>query len=505
MAERRRSTATTAFGTGSRESHDASAFYARFTPPILSDDTEINHLAPSQLAEQAVLGNATDMGAVLPDKSVALVVTSPPYFVGKEYEDEVLRAAKDSEPLAEVPASYREYLDMLHAVFAECTRVLEPGGRIAVNVANLGRKPYRSLSSDVIRVLEDLGLLLRGEIIWQKGKSTSGSCAWGSFKSPANPVLRDTTERVIVASKGRFDRALSQEERRKRGLPHVASTNNDEFVEATRDVWEIDAESARRVGHPAPFPVDLPLKLIDLYTYEGDLVLDPFMGSGSTLVAAKRANRVGVGFDLDPEYVDLARARLADTRTRPTYRALEADVIELPGIEVPEADHTLEHFQARAHREGKKAQDIARQVLEEAGFTVLREQPKLGKLGIQFNFEVTNDQAEGNQWFVDVSGAFTTVRPGLMRTDTLWKSLGRAHVLTSAEPTARVLIVTSNLPKPGSEGDKALRAVGPKSIFDVVEMFSRDDVVRLNRYAKIAGEVPEAGFWSEDEIDRWFT
>ncbi|MGI9603139.1 MAG: DNA-methyltransferase, partial [Acidimicrobiales bacterium] len=321
-------------------------------------------------------------------------------------------------------------------------------------------------------------------------------------KSPANPVLRDTTERVIVASKGRFDRALSQEERRKRGLPHLASTNNDEFVEATRDVWEIDAESARRVGHPAPFPVDLPLKLIDLYTYEGDLVLDPFMGSGSTLVAAKRANRVGVGFDLDPEYVDLARERLAQAHTRPMYRGLEADEIELPGLEVPEADHTVEHFQARAYREGKKAQDIARLVLEDAGFTVLREQPKLSKLGIQFNFEVTNDQAEGNQWFVDVSGAFTTVRPGLMRTDTLWKSLGRAHVLTSAEPTARVLIVTSNLPKPGSEGDKALRAVGPKSIFDVVEMFSKDDVVRLNRYAKVAGDRPEPGFWSEAEIER---
>ena len=96
-------------------------------------------------------------------------------------------------------------------------RVLEPGGRIAVNVANLGRKPYRSLSSDVMRILEDLGLLLRGEIIWQKGKSTSGSCAWGSFRSPANPVLRDITERVIVASKGRFDRARSQEERKCRG------------------------------------------------------------------------------------------------------------------------------------------------------------------------------------------------------------------------------------------------------------------------------------------------
>jgi site-specific DNA-methyltransferase (adenine-specific) len=141
--------------------------------------------------------------------------------------------------------------------------------------------------------------LLRGEIIWQKGKTTSGSCAWGSFKSPANPVLRDTTERVIVASKGRFDRALSQEERRERGLPHVASTNNDEFVEATRDVWEIDAESARRVGHPAPFPIDLPLKLIDLYTYEGTrslhgLGLHPGRGQAGQPDRGRLRSRSGV-------------------------------------------------------------------------------------------------------------------------------------------------------------------------------------------------------------------
>ena len=140
------------------------------------------------------------------------MVTSPPYFAGKRYEEELERDG--------VPASYLEYLELLREVFAECVRTLEPGGRIAVNVANLGRKPYRSLSADVIRILEDdLGLLLRGEIIWQKGEGASGSCAWGSFRSASNPVLRDLTERVIVASKGRFDRALSVKERAKRGLP----------------------------------------------------------------------------------------------------------------------------------------------------------------------------------------------------------------------------------------------------------------------------------------------
>ena len=103
-------------------------------------------------------------------------------------------------------------------MFAECARKLEPGGRIAVNVANLGRKPYRSLSADVIHILQDdLNLLLRGEVIWRKGEGAAGNCAWGSFRNAANPVLRDITERVIIASKGRFDRAKSRAERERRG------------------------------------------------------------------------------------------------------------------------------------------------------------------------------------------------------------------------------------------------------------------------------------------------
>ena len=158
-------------------------------------------------------------------------------------------------------------------------RKLEPGGRIAVNVANLGRKPYRSLSADVIRILQDdLGLLLRGELIWQKGEGASGSCAWGSFRSAANPVLRDLTERVVVASKGRFDRARSVKQRAAEGLPHESTLMTDDFMALTLDVWSIPPESARRVGHPAPFPVELPEQLIRLYTFADDLVLDPVHG-----------------------------------------------------------------------------------------------------------------------------------------------------------------------------------------------------------------------------------
>ncbi|MBO0886968.1 MAG: site-specific DNA-methyltransferase, partial [Acidimicrobiales bacterium] len=232
----------------------------------------------------------------VPDGSVALVVTSPPYFAGKAYEEELEREG--------VPGSYLEYLRLLSDVFGECSHKLEPGGRIAVNVANLGRKPYRSLSADVIRILQDdLGLLLRGELIWQKGEGASGSCAWGSFRSAANPVLRDITERVIIASKGRFDRARTVKQRRNEGLPHESTLMTEDFMALTLDLWSIPPESARRVGHPAPFPIELPEQLIRLYTFSDDLVLDPFMGSGSALVAAARLGRRYVGYDVDPDYV----------------------------------------------------------------------------------------------------------------------------------------------------------------------------------------------------------
>ena len=245
------------------------------------------------------------MGAV-ENGSVALVVTSPPYFAGKQYEEEVEREG--------VPSSYLEYLALLQDVFAECVRKLEPGGRMAVNIANLGRKPYRSLSADVIRILQDdLGLLLRGELIWQKGEGASGSCAWGSFRSAANPVLRDITERVVVASKGRFDRARSVKHRAAEGLPSESTLMTEDFMALTLDLWEIPPESARRVGHPAPFPVELPEHLIRLYTYKDDLVLDPFMGSGSALVAAARLGRRYIGYDLDEAYVAIARQRVAES------------------------------------------------------------------------------------------------------------------------------------------------------------------------------------------------
>ena len=513
---RKGATATQAFGAGRRESHDASEFYARFNPPVISDDETVNPLpdpASVGLSDWYVNGDARNM-TLVPDNSVALVVTSPPYFVGKEYEQAVVG---DRDRAQAIPESYLDFLQMLRDIFSECWRVLEPGGRIAINVANLGRKPYRSLSADVINILQDdLGMLLRVEIIWHKAEGASGSLAWGSYRSATNPVLRDITERVIIASKGRFDRAVKPAKRETAGLPHRSSVSADEFMEATLDVWRIDPESARRVGHPAPFPVELPRRLIDLYTFEGDVVLDPFLGSGSTVVAAARTGRVGVGFDLDPDYVELTRERVTAEEARTRHRAVESAGDEpLPLLQVPEnIDERVEHFQARATKEGKKAQDLAKEVLSDAGFEIIAEKVKVKGAGLQYNFEIA-DEAGEYRYYVDMSGAFTSSRPGLMRTDTLWKMLGRANVLKTTHPDTRLLVLTSHLPRKSSEGDRAMRAVGPWAIFDAIEIFDdpgdglfADDadvtnaagVERLRRYARLGAAEPLPGFWTPDDI-----
>lgn len=300
----RPATTTSEFGSGKRESHDATAFYGRFAAPRISSDDRIQ---PPVVVDHLFLGDAREMtDEQVADGSVALMVTSPPYFAGKEYEIDLAAG--------HVPSSYVEYLQMLRDVLAVCVEKLEPGGRMAVNVANLGRKPYRSLSADVVGLLQDdLGLLLRGEVIWQKARGAGGSCAWGSYRSAQNPVLRDVTERVIIASKGRFDRAVKRDERESSGLPHESTIATEEFLEATIDVWEIGSESATRVGHPAPFPVALPRRLIELYTYRGDLVLDPFIGSGTTALAAVETGRHYVGFDTESKYIELAAQRLGET------------------------------------------------------------------------------------------------------------------------------------------------------------------------------------------------
>ncbi|MFZ6003995.1 MAG: DNA-methyltransferase [Actinomycetota bacterium] len=452
-AQRKRATSTSSFGVSRRENHDASGFYARFTAPTLSPDATV---APPGVVDQIYVGDARQMDRVRPS-SVALVVTSPPYFAGKAYEEELGQG--------HIPATYVDYLTMLEEVFAECVEKLEAGGRIAVNVANLGRKPYRSLSADVIGILQDrLGLLLRGEIIWRKARGAGGNCAWGSFKQPANPVLRDLTERVVIASKGRFDRALKSAERLAADLPHQATVTADEFMDATLDVWELAPESASRVNHPAPFPVELPQRLIDLYTYRGDVVLDPFMGSGTTAVAAVRTGRHYLGYDTDDAYAKAARERVA----REVASSLSAPAVPRPD----------------------KAVVAARELLEAAGFsvadaTVSKRRRFAGGLAVDW---IATD-AKGADWLVLVAGASTVVRAGLRRSDVLFRTLGEATVLTQAGH--RVLIITTDLPPARSAPLAALASARGSAMVDVVELGAPGAVERMAGYA--AGKARPVG------------
>ncbi|MGH9031518.1 MAG: DNA-methyltransferase [Acidimicrobiia bacterium] len=473
MTERRKPTSTSNFGVGRRENHDASDFYSRFTAPELREDDDF--VDRNKEIDQIFCGDARSMTAV-PDRSVALVVTSPPYFAGKEYEEAL------GEGL--IPATYLEYLKMLEEVFAECVRKLEPGGRIAVNVANLGRKPYRSLSADVLTILQDkLRLLLRGEVIWEKARGASGSCAWGSFQRPGNPVLRDLTERVVIASRDRFDRAISRKERDEQRLPATWSLSRDEFMEATTDVWEIPPESATRVDHPAPFPIALPERLIHLYTYYDDLVLDPFVGSGTTAVAAVRTGRHYAGYDMDAAYVKRARERVR----LEVERLAEPPDDDAPlALVLPTDPATISgdgDFQSRAVAEGRAAKDVALALLQGCGFEDIKPNVKISQGGVEVNFKAY-DQA-GRPWFFDVSGGFTSNRPGLKRMDTLWKALGKAAVLRAVEPRTPLVLLTTDAPTKGSAGDAALSVVcGPdQPIYAVFRMRSDDDQRHLRRLA----------------------
>lgn len=279
-------TSTAAFGSGKRENHDASGFYERKMVTAASQEVMSAPVDPPASVLDRLFCQSSESMDQLPDDCVALMVTSPPYNVGKEYDGDL---------------SLPEYLQLLGRVLDETYRVLEPGGRLAVNVANLGRKPYLALNHHVAALLNDAGFLLRGEIVWQKAKGAGGSCAWGSWMSAKNPTLRDVHEYILVASKGSYGRLRDG----------VSTIGRDEFLEATVSTWTIPPASARRVGHPAPFPEELPRRLIELYTFEGDLVLDPFIGAGATAVAAVETGRHYVGYDTNCDYLELAAERIA--------------------------------------------------------------------------------------------------------------------------------------------------------------------------------------------------
>lgn len=288
--EKRNGTETSSFGTPGRINHDSTKFYKSRLYDGLYNGKKVKYIEneiPKKNLNKIFCKSSEKMDE-LPDNSIHLMVTSPPYNVSKEYDNNL---------------NLKEYLELLNTIWRETYRVLVPGGRACINIANLGRKPYIPLHSYIIEAMQKNGYLMRGEIIWNKASSASPSTAWGSWLSAANPVLRDIHEYILIFSKDTFSRKKKDKEN---------TIKKEEFLELTKSIWTFSAVSARQIGHPAPFPEELPHRLIQLYSFKGDVVLDPFVGSGMTCLSAIKDKRNYIGYDINPEYVKLAEKRISN-------------------------------------------------------------------------------------------------------------------------------------------------------------------------------------------------
>jgi site-specific DNA-methyltransferase (adenine-specific) len=310
---RKAGTTTSVFGTNGRINHDSSKFYDSKLYKELETKNEVSNEVnqfPSEYLNSIILGSCENMKEI-PDNSLHLMITSPPYNVSKEYDDDL---------------SLNEYLNLLKSTFSETYRVLVNGGRACINVANLGRKPYIPLSDHISKMMIEIGFNMRGEIIWNKAASASPSTAWGSWQSAANPILRDVHEYILIFSKGSYGRERTKEDQAEK----QNTMTKEQFMEWTKSIWTMNAESARRIGHPAPFPEELPNRLVQLYSFTNDIILDPFMGSGTTAVVAVKTKRNYIGYDISEEYIELANNRIkkAKDESMSLFEKNENDLLE---------------------------------------------------------------------------------------------------------------------------------------------------------------------------------
>ena len=286
-----RKTQTSSFGSVLRESHSSKKFYSSklFEEFKVPKNVEFRESKIPENDLNRLYCKSSENMDEIPDNSIHLMITSPPYNVGKEYDNDL---------------TLDEYLELLTSVFSQTYKKLVTGGRACINIANIGRKPYIPLQAMVIETMLDLGFLMRGEIIWDKSASGGGSCAWGSWMSASNPVLRDYHEYILVFSKESYSKNKAQTKR--------DTIEKDDFIQWTKSIWTFPAVNAKRIGHPAPFPIELPHRLINLYSYEGDVVLDPFCGSGTTCIAALQNKRNYIAYDINEDYINLSQKRISN-------------------------------------------------------------------------------------------------------------------------------------------------------------------------------------------------
>ena len=266
-------------GSGSRK-----GFISKFQDQEFKETIQENNI--SKIRNQ-LFTKSSELMDELVDNCISLTITSPPYNIGKDSDEDL---------------TDDEYWKMITKVFEEVYRVTESGGRLVVNVANLGRKPYIPFSKFFIEIITEIGFLMRGEIIWQKSKGANANFAWGSWLSASNPVIRDIHEYCLIFSKDSM----------KNSSKGKSTIEKEEFMESTLSIWNISPARAKKIGHPAPFPVELVKKFINLYSFKNNLILDPFMGSGSTATASRMLDRDYIGYEINPKYVEIANKRIKE-------------------------------------------------------------------------------------------------------------------------------------------------------------------------------------------------
>ena len=227
--------------------------------------------------------------------SIDLIVTSPPYNVDIQYNSH-----QDN-------ISYPDYLKFTRAWLSKCFQFLKEDGRFCLNVPlDKNKGGQQSVGADITTIAKQAGFQYHSTIIWNEG-SISRRTAWGSWMSATAPFVIAPVELIVVLYKKRW---------RKTSGSQKSDITKSEFINWTNGVWTFNGESKKKTGHPAPFPLELPRRCIKLFSFVGDTVLDPFAGSGTTLIAAAMLNRIGIGVEVDLQYCELAKKRILSASTK---------------------------------------------------------------------------------------------------------------------------------------------------------------------------------------------
>ncbi|MCD6478254.1 MAG: site-specific DNA-methyltransferase [Candidatus Aenigmarchaeota archaeon] len=223
------------------------------------------------------------------NNSIDLIVTSPPYNVDIKYNSH-------NDKL-----SYKEYLEFSRRWLTRCYEWLKEDGRFCLNIPlDKNKGGQQSVGADLTTIAKQIGFKYHSTIVWNEG-NISRRTAWGSWLSASAPYVIAPVELIVVLYKKRWKKTSGSKK---------SDVTREEFMEWTNGLWTFSGESKKKIGHPAPFPIELPKRCIKLFSFVGDTVLDPFMGSGTTLIAAYQLRRKGIGIEIDRNYCELAMERL---------------------------------------------------------------------------------------------------------------------------------------------------------------------------------------------------